>query len=127
MSKRYVFTFNTYANFNDGEEVVVYVNDGETRQDAANAAQTFLEDDILECIWDFVNVDVECMDNRDGDISDDEAKEVLDERSDGEEPVKRMFFEEINAEEMEERNARVAERERSKQSEVMTAIASTWD
>ena len=127
MSKRYVFTFNTYANFNDGEEVVVYVNDGETRQDAANAAQTFLEDDILECIWDFVNVDVECMDNRDDDISDDEAKEVLDERSDGEEPVKRMFFEEINAEEMEERNARVAERERSKQSEVMTAIASTWD
>ena len=127
MSKRYVFTFNTYANFNDGEEVVVYVNDGETRQDAANAAQPFLEDDILECIWDFVNVAVECMDNRDDDISDDEAKEVLDERSDGEEPVKRMFFEEINAEEMEERNARVAERERSKQSEVMTAIASTWD
>ena len=127
MSKRYVFTFNTYANFNDGEEVVVYVNDGETRQDAANAAQTFLEDDILECIWDFVNVDVECMDNRDDDISDDEAKEVLDERSDGEEPLKRMFFEEINAEEMEERNARVAERERSKESEVMTAIASTWD
>ena len=127
MSTRYVFTFNTYANFTDGEEVVVYVNDGETRQDAANAAQTFLEDDILECIWDFVNVDVECMDNRDDDISDDEAKEVLDERSDGEEPVKRMFFEEINAEEMEERNARVAERERSKQSEVMTAIASTWD
>ena len=127
MSKRYVFTMSTYANFNDGEDVVVYVNDQETRQAAEAMARNFLEEDILDNIWDFVNVEVECRDDRDDDIRDDEAKDVLDERNDPDEPVKRMFFEEINDEEKAENIRRVEQQERLKQSEVMTAIASTWD
>ena len=127
MSKRYVFDMNISASFNDEHQIVVYVNDDEDINEARAVAHNAYEQIIFEELWDYVDIETDSMDNKEYDIDDYDAREVVDNRSDTDEPVKRMFDDEIAEENRLVTNRRIEEQARRKQSEVMTAIASTWD
>ena len=127
MSKRYVFDMNISASFNDEHQIVVYLNDDEDINEARAVAHNDYEQIIFEELWDYVDIETDSMDNKEYDIDDYDAREVVDNRSDTDEPVKRMFDDEIAEENRLVTNRRIEEQARRKQSEVMTAIASTWD
>ena len=127
MSKRYVFDMRSYANFNDDDQIVVYVNDEDSFDVAVEEARESYERMLADNIWDYVELEAESMDNKDYDIDDYDAFDVVDNRDDSDEPVKRMFDDEIAEENRLVTNRRIEEQARRKQSEVMTAIASTWD
>ena len=120
MSKRYVFDMRSYANFNDDDKIVVYVNDEDSFDVAVEEARESYERMIGDNIWDYVELEAESMDNKDYDIDDYDAFDVVDNRDDSDEPVKRMFDEEILEENniaLERRLAELAVREREKHME----------
>ena len=120
MSKRYVFDMRSYANFNDNDQIVVYVNDEDNIDVAIEEAREYYERMIGDNIWDYVELEAESMDNKDYDIDDYDAFDVVDNRDDSDAPVKRMFDEEILEENniaLERRLAELAVREREKHME----------
>ena len=120
MSKRYVFDMRSYANFNDDDKIVVYVNDEDSFDVAVEEARESYERMLQDNIWDYVEFEAESMDNKDYDIDDYDAIEIVDNRADSDEPVKRMFDEEIREENniaFERRLAEHEKREREKHME----------
>ena len=120
MSKRYVFDMRSYANFNDDDQIVVYVNDEDSFDVAVEEAREAYERILADNIWDYVELEAESMDNKDYDIDDYDAFDVVDNRDDSDEPVKRMFSDEIEEENniaLERRLAELAVREREKHME----------
>ena len=119
MSKRYVFDMRSYANFNDNDQIVVYVNDEDNIDVAIEEAREYYERMLSDNIWDYVEIEAESMDNKDYDIDDGDAIEIID-NADSDEPVKRMFSDEIEEENniaLERRLAELAVREREKHME----------
>ena len=119
MSKRYVFDMRSYANFNDDDKIVVYVNDEDSFDVAVEEARESYERMIGDNIWDYVELEAESMDNKDYDIDDGDAIEIID-NADSDEPVKRMFSDEIEEENniaLERRLAELAVHEREKHME----------
>ena len=90
MSKRYVFDMRSYANFNDDDKIVVYVNDEDSFDVAVEEARESYERMLQDNIWDYVEFEAESMDNKDYDIDDYDAIDIVDNRADSAEPVKRI-------------------------------------